>query len=110
MPAAHPLSKVERRYETVTQWSVNERWITALSAAELFAFATQTTNADYMKAQGVGVSFCIVPGIAAYVPLRHDPASAPEQLEAAAVLAALKPLLEDTERGTPERNLKLAWD
>jgi DNA polymerase I len=106
IPAPHPLSKVERHYETITQWSDLERWITTLSAAELFAFATQTTSPDYMKAEIVGMSFCIEPGIAAYVPLRHDYAGAPEQLEAARVLAALKPLLEDPERGKVGHNLK----
>src|SRR5262249_27862507 len=106
IPAAHPLAKIERHYETVTQWPDLERWVKALSAAELFAFATQTTSPDYMKAEIVGLSFCIEPGIAAYVPLRHDYAGAPEQLEAARVLAALKPLLEDPERGKVGHNLK----
>ena len=106
IPAAHPLAKVERHYETITQWPDFERWVSALSAAELFAFATQTTSPDYMKAGIVGLSFCIEPGIAAYVPLRHDYAGAPEQLEAARVLAALKPLLEDPEHGKVGHNLK----
>jgi DNA polymerase-1 len=106
LPAAHPLSKVERHYETITEWRDFERWTTALSAAELFAFATQTTSPDYMKAEIVGLSFCIEPGIAAYVPLRHDYPGAPEQLEAARVLAALKPILEDPERGKVGHNLK----
>jgi DNA polymerase I len=103
---AHPLSKIERHYETITRWSDLDRWIAALSAAELFAFATQTTSTDYMKAGIVGLSFCIEPGIAAYVPLRHDYPGAPEQLEAARVLAALKPILEDPERGKVGHNLK----
>ena len=106
LPAAHPLSKLERHYETITQWPDLERWITALKSAELFAFATQTTSPDYMKAEIVGLSFCIQPGIAAYVPLRHDYAGAPEQLEAARVLTALKPILEDPERGKVGHNLK----
>ncbi|HEY6923656.1 MAG TPA: DNA polymerase I [Steroidobacteraceae bacterium] len=106
IPAAHPLSKIERHYETITQWPDLQRWISALSAAELFACAAQTTSSDYMKAEIVGLAFCIEPGIAAYVPLRHDYAGAPEQLEAGRVLAALKPLLEDPERGKVGHNLK----
>jgi len=106
LPAAHPLSKIERHYETITEWRDFERWITALSAAELFAFATQTTSPDYMKAEVVGLALCIEPGIAAYVPLRHDYPGAPEQLEAARALAALKPILEDPERGKVGHNLK----
>jgi DNA polymerase-1 len=105
-PAAHPLTKIERRYETITQWADFERWLTALSTADLFAFATQTTSPDYMKAAIVGLAFCIEPGIAAYVPLHHDYAGAPEQLDSARVLAALKPILEDPERGKAGHNLK----
>jgi DNA polymerase-1 len=41
------------------------------------------------------VSFCIEPGKAAYVPLAHDYAGAPDQLSREAVLGKLKGLLED---------------
>jgi DNA polymerase I len=102
----HPLSTVERRYETITQWADFERWLTALRTADLFAFATQTTSDDYMKAELVGVAFCIEPGVAAYVPLHHDYAGAPEQLDRARVLAALKPILDDPERGKVGHQIK----
>jgi len=104
--APHPLSKIERRYETITRWADFERWLTALRAADLFAFATQTTSNDYMKAEIVGLAFCIEPGAAAYVPLRHDYAGAPEQLDSARVLAALKPILDDPERGKVGHQIK----
>ncbi len=105
-PAAHPLSVIERRYETITTWPDLERWITALSNTDLFAFDTETTSLDYMKAEVVGVSFCIEPGVAAYIPLGHDYAGAPEQLDRARVLAALKPILENPERGKVGHHLK----
>jgi DNA polymerase I len=105
-PAAHPLSVIERRYETITTWPDLERWITALSNTDLFAFDTETTSLDYMKAEVVGVSFCIEPGVAAYIPLGHDYAGAPEQLNRDRVLAALKPILEDPERGKVGHHLK----
>ena len=50
-----------------------------------------------MEAQLVGVSFAVEPGKAAYVPLAHDYMGAPAQLDREAVLAQLKPLLEDSE-------------
>jgi DNA polymerase-1 len=103
---AHPLTKIQRRYETVTQWEDLERWITALSGADLFAFDTETTSLDYMRAEIVGVSFCIEPGVAAYVPLHHDYAGAPEQLDRERVLARLKPILENPERGKVGHHLK----
>ncbi|HVW70956.1 MAG TPA: DNA polymerase I [Steroidobacteraceae bacterium] len=100
------LQPLERHYETITQWADLERWIAALGQAELFAFDTETTSLDYMKAEIVGVSFCIEPGKAAYVPLAHDYAGAPEQLNRERVLAALKPVLEDPERGKVGHHLK----
>ena len=64
-PIEHPLAKIERRHETITAWPDLERWIAQLSKAELFAFSTEATTPDYMKAGVVGVSFCIEPGVAA---------------------------------------------
>ena len=105
-PAEHPLRKIERRYETITEWADLERWLIALSNADSFAFGTETTSSDYMRAEIVGLSFCIEPGVAAYVPLQHDYAGAPDQLERARVLAALKPILEDPEHGKIGHHLK----
>jgi DNA polymerase I len=85
----------ERHYETVVTWEQFESWLARLRSAALFAFDTETTSLDYMNAQIVGISFCIEPGVAAYVPVGHDYAGAPEQLPRDRVLAALKPLLED---------------
>ncbi len=93
--AADPL---ERHYDTITEWPQLAAWLARLRSAELFAFDTETTGLDYMQAQIVGVSFCIEPGHAAYVPLAHDYAGAPEQLERSRVLEALRPLLEDAAR------------
>jgi DNA polymerase-1 len=97
-PVAPGAAALERRYEIITEWSQLERWIDALSTAELFSFDTQTTSADYMKAEIVGVAFATEPGVAAYVPLKHDYAGAPAQLDRERVLQALKPILEDPER------------
>ena len=101
-----PAAAIERRYETVTSWEQLERWLAALRAAPLFAFDTETTSLDYMKAEIVGVSFCIEPGVAAYVPLAHAYPGAPAQLPRAEVLAALRPLLEDPGSGKVGHNLK----
>jgi len=108
-PAGAPLPAaplIERRYETLTRWEDLERWLEALEAAELFAFDTETTSLDYMRAEIVGVSFAIQPGSAAYVPLAHVYPGAPEQLDRARVLAALKPLLESPRHGKIGHNLK----
>ena len=95
-----------RNYETVFAASQLDAWLERLAAAELFAFDTETTSLDYMSAEIVGVSFCVEPGHAAYVPLAHDYAGAPDQLPRAGVLARLKPLLEDPARAKLGHHLK----
>jgi DNA polymerase-1 len=102
-PAAEAGSRVsspaapdrQREYECVLDEEALDGWLARLAAAELFAFDTETTSLDYMAAEIVGVSFCIEPGKAAYVPLAHDYAGAPDQLSREAVLGKLKGLLED---------------
>jgi len=84
-----------RAYECVTEEATLSAWLEKLRTAELVAFDTETTSLDYMAAEIVGVSFCIEPGRAAYVPLAHDYAGAPDQLPREEILARLKPLLED---------------
>jgi DNA polymerase-1 len=92
------LSSAPRHYATVVTDADLDAWLARLGSAPLFAFDTETTGLDYMNAQIVGVSFAVAPGEAAYVPLAHDYLGAPEQLARAAVLARLKPLLEDPAR------------
>ena len=102
-PAAPP---AERRYETITRWEDFERWLARLEAAELFAFDTETTTPDYMRAEIVGVSFSVEPGVAAYVPLAHVYPGAPEQLARARVLggaqAAARGRLARQDRPQPQ--------
>ncbi len=105
-PAPAPPAAVPRNYEMVVTTQQLERWLEALTAAELFAFDTETTSLDYMVAEIVGVSFCVEPGRAAYVPLAHNYAGAPDQLPRAEVLAKLKPLLEDPRRAKLGHHLK----
>jgi DNA polymerase I len=93
--AASAVPRVPRHYETITTWPDLERWLERLRRAALMAFDTETTSLDYMRAEIVGVSFCVEPGFAAYVPLQHDYAGAPAQLDRAQVLAALRPILEN---------------
>jgi DNA polymerase-1 len=105
-PVAAALAAIPRQYETILDWDAFERWLEVLRAAELFAFDTETTSLDYMKTTIVGVSFCIEPGAAAYVPLAHDYAGAPPQLDRARVLERLSPLLEDARHRKLGQHLK----
>jgi DNA polymerase-1 len=105
--AAEPAPpSVPRHYHTVLTGDALAAWLEKLAAAQLIAFDTETTSLDYMQARIVGVSFCIAPGEAAYVPLGHDYAGAPAQLDRDATLAALRPLLEDPSRPKLGHHLK----
>jgi DNA polymerase-1 len=95
-----------QHYETLLTEADLNKWLEPLRHAELFAFDTETTSLDYMRAEIVGVSFAVTPGQAAYIPLAHDYPGAPQQLSREAVLAKLQPLLEDPARPKLGHNLK----
>jgi len=99
-------STIESEYETILTKEAFETWVTQLKAAEYFAFDTETTSVDYMKAELVGLSFSVEVGKAAYVPIAHDYEDAPEQLDLDWVLAQIKPLLEDKDLAKIGQNLK----
>jgi DNA polymerase-1 len=83
------------RYETLLTEARLDAWIARLDAAPAFALDTETTSLDAMQAELVGISFAVSHGEAAYLPLAHHYAGAPAQLDRDAVLAKLKPLLEN---------------
>ncbi len=85
-------------YELVTTRQQLDAWLKKLRGAGLIAFDTETTALDPMRAELVGLSFAVEPGRACYIPVGHDYPGAPGQLDRKAVLAALKPILEDPGR------------
>lgn len=96
----------ELTVDTILDETCFNDWLAKLSAAEIFAFDTETTALDYTKALIVGVSFSVEPGHAAYVPLAHQYPGAPAQLSRQWVLDQLKPLLESTSILKLGQNLK----
>jgi DNA polymerase-1 len=96
----------ELRYETVLTLDALDAWIERIDAAPLTALDTETDSLDAMRAQLVGISLSVAPGEAAYIPLRHAYAGAPEQLDVDAVLARLKPWLEDPGKSKLGQNVK----
>ena len=82
-------------YSILTHKDELNEWIKRLESCDLFAFDTETTSLDPMQAELVGVSFSIKAGEAAYVPVAHDYAGAPAQLDRDEVLKALGPLLNN---------------
>jgi len=107
-PAAAPIATTtdeptadlaaEGSYELVTTQEQLDAWLARLQRAELIAFDTETTSLDAMQADIVGASFAVESGHACYIPLAHDYPGAPAQLPRDAVLAALKPILENPAR------------
>ena len=83
-----------------------ERWLERLHGAERFCFDLETTSLNYMDAEIVGIGVSLEAGEAAYIPVAHDYLDAPQQLDRKAVLAALKPLLEDPTKTKIGQNLK----
>ena len=102
-----PVSSVSSvAYDTILTWDDLERWLARLEAAELVALDTETTSLDEMRAEIVGISFSVTPGEAAYIPLAHRYPDAPAQLPREAVLARLKPWLEDAGRKKLGQHIK----
>jgi DNA polymerase I len=95
-----------RDHQKIVTQEAFDAWLEKLRDAPLVSFDTETDSLDYMQARIVGVSFAVTPGEAAYVPLGHDYAGAPEQLDRGQVLAALKPILEDMTKAKLGHHLK----
>ena len=93
-------------YECVLEQARFDDWLQRLRDASEFAIDTETTSIDYMQAELVGISLCLQAGEACYIPLAHRYEDAPRQLDKAAVLAALKPVLEDPAIGKIGQNIK----
>jgi DNA polymerase-1 len=96
-------------YELILDRIALDAWLKRLQAADLFAFDTETTSLNYLDARIVGVSFAVIPGEAAYVPLAHDYPGAPEQLNREQVLEQLRPLLESPLHFKVGQHLKYDW-
>ncbi|WP_027081150.1 DNA polymerase I [Luteimonas mephitis] len=96
--APDPALSAPGEYDVVLEQAQLDAWIERLRAADEFAFDTETDSLDAMRANLVGMSFCIEPGAACYIPLAHDYPGMPAQLDRAQVLAALAPLLADASR------------
>lgn len=100
--------KIEKRrdYELILTERDLNRWLRQLQQAKLIALDTETDSLDYMSANVVGLSFAVVPGEAAYLPLAHHYPDAPKQLDREETLAKLEPLLNAEPAKVVGHNLK----
>jgi DNA polymerase-1 len=107
-PVVEPTLTADHRggYETLVTWEQFDRWLAKINAAPLTSFDTETTALDPMTAKIVGMSFAVEPGEAAYLPLAHRYAGAPDQLPFEEALAKLRPWLESAQHGKLGQHLK----
>ena len=97
--AAPDMPPVDRTaYECVQTMERLQHWIARAQAARVLALDTETSALDAMSADLAGISLALGPNDACYIPLGHGGtdmfAERPQQVDKAAALAALKPLLE----------------
>ncbi len=107
-----PPTSLPRDYVLVRNEAALRVWIEKAHAAGHVTVDTETTALDAMSADLVGVSLCIEPGHACYIPLAHkgstdqgsldlggtaneDATLTPEQIPLTRALALLQPLLEE---------------
>ncbi|MBC8007375.1 MAG: DNA polymerase I [Prolixibacteraceae bacterium] len=98
--------RAPREYETILTDDQLIAWIEKITAASLVSVDTETTSLDPMTAELVGISLSVRAGNAAYIPLGHTYAGAPDQLSRDHVLAALKDWLENPRCRKLGQNLK----
>lgn len=101
-----PGGEIAPAYETIFTEEQLEQWLVRCEAAPLVSLDTETTSLSPMQAQLVGISLCIEPGEAAYLPLAHRFPGAPQQLDISLVLSKMKPWLENPAKLKVGQNLK----
>jgi DNA polymerase-1 len=109
-PSQTSTSELDRSgYECILTEAQLADWLHRIEGAELVALDTETTALDPMQARLVGISFACMEGEvlhAAYLPLAHSYAGAPDQLPLAAALGTLKPWLESSQHRKVGQHLK----
>jgi DNA polymerase-1 len=101
-----PAETIAKHYDTVLTLDALDAWIAKIEAASLTALDTETDSLDPIRARLVGLSLSVAAGEAAYIPLRHDYAGAPDQLGVEIVLARLKAWLENPSAAKLGQNTK----
>ncbi len=105
-------------YECIRDRAALDRWIALIRERGYVAVDTETTSLDEMRAELVGISLCVLPGQAAYLPVGHKQGSgdlfgssalAEGQMPMEEALAALKPVLEDDAILKIGQNMKYDW-
>lgn len=93
------------KYTSVTDEAALQDWVARIRERGYVAVDTETTGLNEMIAELVGISLCVEPGEACYIPLTHKAAASDDlfgsddiaegQMSMEACLSILKPVLED---------------
>ncbi|MBB5684590.1 DNA polymerase I [Sphingobium boeckii] len=97
LPADPPCD--HSKYQTVTDIEQLNLWVGAATQQGWVAIDTETDSLDATRARLVGVSLCVAPNMACYIPLGHGGndllSEVPVQIPMDQAIAALKPMLAD---------------
>ncbi len=93
-------------YRAILDWAAFDELLKEIDSAALVSVDTETTSIDPRAARIVGLSFSTEVGKAAYIPVGHQYAGAPEQLPFDEVLSRLKPWFENPDKKKVGQNLK----
>lgn len=80
-PPTEPTTPITTQYELVQSTAVLQDWVTQARYAGAFAVDTETTSLDESRAELVGISLCVKPGHACYIPLAHRHPEPPSELD-----------------------------
>lgn len=105
-PAVTDVQRPAHHYETITSLAQLDVWLARLRAAPLVSVDTETTGLDPLRAALVGMSFCVTPHQAAYLPLAHRGPDAADQPDMQQALERLRPWLEDPASAKVGQNIK----
>lgn len=99
-PVGKTIKDVKTDYQLVDTKEKRKTLIDLLLQQDSISFDTETTGTDANLAELVGLSFCITPGQAWYVPISADRA------EAQSVIDEFRPVLENEKIGKTGQNIK----
>lgn len=107
--AKYQVSSAAGTYEAVTTADQLRQWVEKVRNAGVFAFDSETTDIDSMKAVPVGFSIAVEAGAGCYIPLRAAETEGGEVIDYLPedeVRSALKEILEDPGLKIAGQNIK----
>jgi DNA polymerase-1 len=108
-----------KSYETISSFEQLDAFIASAFETGAIAIDTETSSLQAERAELIGISLCVMPGRACYIPLGHRAEGdgelfsnndlLPGQLPESEVVARLKPLFEDASILKIGQNIKFDW-